>query len=152
MGRFTEKIIISMPGNLKGKQAVMNTIPTLAFDAANLFQALQRMDDASLDALAFGVIGFDRDAKVRRYNRYEMANTGLTREEVLDHHVFTEVAQCMNNYLVAQRFEDAAQAGQVLDATLHYVLTWRMRPTPVELRLLAEPGSGMRYLLLLRLS
>lgn len=53
-----------MPGNLKGKQAVMNTIPTLA-DAANLFQALQRMDDASLDALAFGVIGFDRDAKVR---------------------------------------------------------------------------------------
>jgi len=130
----------------------MTTIPTSAFGATGLFPALQGMDDASLDSLAFGVIGFDRDAKVRRYNRYEMVNTGLTRDEVLGHHVFTQVAQCMNNYLVAQRFEDAAQGGQALDATLDYVLTWRMRPTPVKLRLLAEPGSDMRYLLLLRTS
>ena len=52
----------------------------------------------------------------------------------------------MNNFMVAQRFADEA----VLDATLPYVLTLRMRPTPVTLRLLQIPGVARSYVLVQR--
>jgi hypothetical protein len=51
---------------------------------------------------------------------------------------------------VAQRFEDAAQNGEVLDLLLDYVLTLRMRPTNVQLRLLSAPGAHYRYVLIRR--
>jgi hypothetical protein len=56
----------------------------------------------------------------------------------------------MNNFMVAQRFEDAEDDGTVLDATIDYVLTLRMRPVKVALRLLAAPGSAIRYVLVQR--
>jgi hypothetical protein len=56
----------------------------------------------------------------------------------------------MNNFMVAQRFEDAARDGSSLDATIDYVLTLRMRPIKVKLRLLAIPGAPLRYVLVLR--
>jgi hypothetical protein len=56
----------------------------------------------------------------------------------------------MNNFLVAQRFDDAAEACQPLDATVDFVLTLRMKPTPVKLRLLAAPSVEQRYVLILR--
>ena len=56
----------------------------------------------------------------------------------------------MNNFLVAQLFEDAAAEGSALDATIDFVLTLRMRPIKVKLRLLAEPGATVRYVLVLR--
>ena len=59
--------------------------------------------------------------------------------------LFNEVAVCMNNYLVAQRFEDAAADGSELDATIDYVLTLRMRPVKVRLRMLAGPGVTGRF-------
>ena len=31
---------------------------------------------------------------------------------------------------------------------MDYVLTWKMRPTKVQLRLLADPGSALRYIAL----
>ena len=64
--------------------------------------------------------------------------------------LFTIVAPCMNNYLVAQRFEDAAAAGTSLDATIDYVLTLRMRPLKVSLRLLGLPGQALRYVMVSR--
>jgi len=56
----------------------------------------------------------------------------------------------MNNFMVAQRFDDAAAAGQALDATIDYVLTLRMRPVKVRLRLLAGTGDSMRFVLVER--
>ena len=56
----------------------------------------------------------------------------------------------MNNYLVAQRFEDAAADGSLLDSTIDYVLTLRMRPVKVNLRLLSSPGASLRYVLVNR--
>ena len=87
-----------------------------------------------------------------RYNEFESKAAGLTAHRVLGQPLFTVVAPCMNNFLVAQRFEDAFETGAVLDATINYVLTLRMRPTKVALRLLASPGAAMRYVLIERLS
>jgi hypothetical protein len=58
----------------------------------------------------------------------------------------------MNNYLVAQRFEDAAAIGDTLDDIIDYVLTLRMRPVKVRLRLLAAAGAAYRYVLVQRAS
>ena len=64
--------------------------------------------------------------------------------------LFTNVAPCLNNFMVAQRFEDALEDGAELDATIDYVLTLRMRPVKVALRLLAGPGRAKRYVLVQR--
>ncbi|MGV7211394.1 phosphonate transporter [Oxalobacteraceae bacterium A2-2] len=128
----------------------MSEQPGLTFDQPDLALRLAGLDEAALDALMFGVIAFDDDTIVRRYNAYESQAAGLAPERVLGQPVFTHVAPCMNNYLVAQRFEDAQEQGGALDVTIDYVLTLRMRPTKVALRLLAQPGAALRYVLVRR--
>lgn len=122
----------------------------LRFTDTCLLEALNTASDEALDALEFGVIGFDSAGKVQRYNRFESQAAGLSMPRVLGHALFTVVAPCMNNFLVAQRFEDVAADGSTLDATIDYVLTLRMRPVKVRLRLMAAPDSAMRYVLVQR--
>lgn len=130
----------------------LNETAMLDFHAPGVLAHLTDASDAALDALNFGVIGFDADTVVRRYNSWESRAAGLSPQRVLGHPLFTVVAPCMNNFMVAQRFEDAAAAGDALDATIDYVLTLRMRPVKVKLRLLAAPGTAMRYVLVERLA
>jgi photoactive yellow protein len=128
----------------------MNEIQAPGFDAPGLIERLEDLPDDTLDTLDFGVIGFDAGTAVRRYNAFESKAAGLSPQRVLGHALFAVVAPCMNNYLVAQRFEDAAADGSELDATIDYVLTLRMRPVKVRLRLLAAPGAAHRYVLVQR--
>lgn len=128
----------------------MSTLPTLNFDSLDALPVLCHASDDMLDALDFGTIGFDASGTVQRYNQFESDAAGLSPGRVLGHHLFTVVAPCMNNFLVAQRFEDAATEAIALDETLPYVLTLRMRPTKVRLRLLAAPDAPMRFVLVLR--
>ncbi len=124
--------------------------PTLQFDQGDLAERLDALDDAAIDTLNFGVIGFDTQTVVRRYNAFESKAAGLSPQRVIGQSFFTSVAPCMNNFMVAQRFEDAWVAGVPLDDTIDYVLTLRMRPVKVKLRLVAQPGLAMHYILLLR--
>lgn len=119
-----------------------------SFEHPRIGGMLDAMTEDVRDRLDFGVIGFDRDAVVRIYNAFESAASGLNRDIVLGHALFKDVAVCMDNYLVAQRFEDAEEAGVVLDECVPYVLTLRMRPVRVVLRLLATPGAAIRYVLI----
>ncbi len=128
----------------------MTTTHTLSFGDATLLTDLNQATDADIDELGFGVIGFDARGLVRRYNRFESACAGLSHQRVIGHPLFTYVAPCMNNFMVAQRFEDAQAAGAALDDTIDYVLTLRMRPARVRLRLLAAPGAAHRYVLVER--
>nr|WP_284700787.1 phosphonate transporter [Robbsia betulipollinis] len=107
---------------------------------------MNEADTAALDALPFGVIGLTPDSTVRIYNLAESQASGLAPARVLGYRFFEEIAPCMNNFMVAQRFEDEAR----IDDTIAYVLTFRMRPTPVHLRLLAAPGSALRFILVER--
>lgn len=119
----------------------------ITFDGEDVLQHLEQIDDAGIDQLEFGVIGFAQDTLVCRYNAYESRAASLAPEKALGHPLFTSVAQCMNNYLVAQRFEDTTTEGSSLDETIEYMLTWRMRPTKVLLRLLSAPEYRTRYIL-----
>ena len=119
----------------------MTTASAVCFAAADLLDALERLGDDELDALDFGVIGIDPDGVVRRYNAFESKAAGLSQARVLGQPLFTVVAPCMNNFMVAQRFDEARETATVLDATVDYVLTLRMRPVKVKLRLLAAPAA-----------
>lgn len=107
---------------------------------------LATMADAERDMLPFGVVGLDGETVVRTYNATEARMSGLDPATVVGVPFFDAVAQCMNNFLVAQRFEDEAE----LDETIPYVLTLRMRPTKVRLRLLKTPATDLSYILIER--
>lgn len=127
----------------------MSTV-TPSFDTRGLADVLDASSQEQLDQLDFGVIGFDGDAVVQRYNAFESQAAGLSPQRVIGEPLFTNVAPCLNNFLVAQRFEDAAHDGSELDDTIDYVLTLRMRPIKVKLRLLASAASATRYVLVQR--
>ncbi|WP_242149090.1 phosphonate transporter [Sphingomonas sp. BAUL-RG-20F-R05-02] len=98
------------------------------------------------DALPFGVVGFGADTNVAIYNATEARMSGLDPSTVVGVPFFDAVGQCMNNFMVAQRFEDEA----AIDDIIPYVLTLRMRPTKVRLRLLADQEIPYRYILIER--
>jgi photoactive yellow protein len=129
----------------------MNMHAEIQFDQPGIGALLEIMDEAALNTLGFGVIGFGRDGRVQRYNSFESKAAGLGVERVLDQDRFMVVAPCMNNFLVAQRFSDAHDNGEQLDDTISYVLTLRMRPTKVKLRLLSDPAAELSYVLVHRL-
>jgi photoactive yellow protein len=126
----------------------MSTMP--AFDQPGLAALLRDMSPEPLDALAFGVIAFNNQYAITRYNLYESRAANFPAAEVIGQDVFVALAPCLNNYLVAGRFEACLDAGEALDEQMPYVLTFRMRPTRVRLRLLAEPGAAERFILVQR--
>ena len=95
---------------------------TWQFEDSGLLAALDSAPADRIDDLGFGLIVMDRDGGVTGYNQ-------------------------ANNYLIAERFHDARDAGAGdLDEQLDYVFTYRMSPTPVRLRLMAQAGSAHQYL------
>jgi photoactive yellow protein len=128
----------------------MSTAQAVSFSDVNLHRELDLCSNEDLDGLDFGVIGIDATGVVQRYNSFESKAAGLSIQRVLGQPLFTVVAPCMNNFMVAQRFEDALESGGPLDALVDYVLTLRMRPVKVKLRLLAAPGGATRYVLVQR--
>lgn len=121
------------------------SIEETCFDAVTLAD-LESMSVAERDALPFGVVGFGADTIVQTYNATEARMSGLDPATVIGVPFFDAVAQCMNNFMVAQRFEDEPS----IDDIVPYVLTLRMRPTRVRLRLLAVPDMPRRYVLIER--
>ena len=107
---------------------------------------LDAMSDQERDSLPYGVVGFAKDTIVQTYNATEARLSGLDAATVIGVPFFEAVAQCMNNFMVAQRFEDEPE----LDDVFPYVLTLRMRPTKVRLRLLAAAEIPRRYVLIER--
>lgn len=107
---------------------------------------LDAMEPSKRDMLDFGVVGMAPDTRVAIYNATEARLSGLDPQSVLGVPFFEAIGQCMNNFMVAQRFEDESE----LDAIVPYVLTLRMRPTRARLRLLATPGSLHRFILIER--
>ena len=75
---------------------------TLHFTDKNMGEVVNQLDEHALDQLDFGVIGHDQESIVRRYNACESKAAGLAPERVLGKHLFSSVAQCMNNFMVAQ--------------------------------------------------
>lgn len=122
----------------------------ITFDMQNISHALETLTNEQLNSLDFGVIGFDDEGMVKVYNAYESKVAGLSLESVIDADLFNSVAPCMNNFMVAQKIEDAIDESSELDEIMDYVLTLKMKPTRVKLRLLSSPQLTYSYVLILR--
>ncbi len=120
------------------------------FTSTDLLDWLARADDEAVDALGFGVVQMDEHGLTQRYNAHESSQSGLPKSEVLHQHFFEKIAPCMNNLMVAGRFEESRQARAPLDTLIEYVLAFRSRVTPVKLRLLYSPQVPGHYLLIQR--
>jgi photoactive yellow protein len=119
------------------------TIIEATFETVRLTD-LQMMRADVRDELPFGVVGLDASGITKVYNETEARMAGLDAKKVLECSFFDAIAQCMNNFMVAQRFEDEPE----LDAIIPFVLTLRMRPTPVRLRLMASRSSPLHFILI----
>jgi photoactive yellow protein len=116
------------------------------FDSPDALAWLEAASAQELDKLTFGAIRMTPGGLVAAYNTWESDHAGMTKERVLQRSFFADVAPCMNNYLVAERF----RAEPDLDVVLDYIFTLRMRPTPVRLRLLKSSEVQHMYLLVSR--
>lgn len=116
------------------------------FDDSDVLQKLLPLNDLQLDEFPFGIIRMDLTGKVLAYNSCESNTSDLPKEKTLGRNFFEHVAPCTNNYLVAQRFHDEAE----LDVILPYVFTFKIKRTPVRLRLLRASSSASMYLLVER--
>lgn len=116
----------------------------MQFDQPNILHDLiERTKSGTLDAVDFGVIGFDEDCAVTHYNTQEAASAGLAKDQVMGKDLFVEVAPCMNNFMVSERFDEE----DTLDDTIDYVLTLKMKPTKVKLRLLKNEEHDEQFIL-----
>ncbi len=80
---------------------------------------------------------------VTAYNAYESQHAGLKPERVLGRRFFEEVARCADNGIVAGRLREESE----LDVSLDYIFAFRMRATPVRLRLLRTSTSPHQYMI-----
>ncbi|TLU71458.1 PAS domain-containing protein [Lichenicoccus roseus] len=116
------------------------------FAAPDLFDWLIVAAASDLDTLPYGVIAMDLDGVVLAYNSAESKYAGLGVERVLGRNFFSNVAPCMNNFMVAHRFQTEVD----LDVIIDYVLTLRMKPQKVQLRLLKRSDVSRMYLIVQR--
>ena len=97
----------------------MTTTVDFAFDDITI-DDLAAMPGTVLDDLAFGVIGVDRGGIAKVYNAAESRLAGLAPSAVIGLPFFEAVAQCMNNFMVAQRFEDSEDVDEVVPFVLTF--------------------------------
>lgn len=128
------------PARRSGPRTTTDRNP--GFDDPDLLDTLEGMSIDQFDRLDFGLIVADDTNTVIGYNANESARSGLDPKRTIGRNLFSSVAPCINNYLVAERYREEAD----LDEQLDYVFTFVMRPTPVRLRLMRRQGSDRRYL------
>lgn len=111
------------------------------FNDTTLPEWLDNHQEADLDLLSFGVVKMNDEGIVTAYNKHESDLTGVSKENAIGKHFFTEVAPCTNNFMVAEKYKQ-----DLLDEVMPYMFTYITAPTPVELRLIKR-NNGRQYLL-----
>lgn len=118
----------------------------MEFQSSDIVSFLSESNSKTINDVEFGVIGFDNDGVIQLYNDVEEELSGLSKEKVLEKHLFTHVAPCMNNHLVANRFAKEEQ----IDEVIPYVFSLKIKPMPVTLRLLKQHELPLNYILVHR--
>lgn len=114
----------------------------LGFDDPNLYSKLFELGPDGYEHTSFGVVALDPELTCVGYNATEAEFAGLDPQQALGRKFFEQVAPCMNNFLVSDKF----RAEGPVDETMDYTLSVRLAPTPCRLRILVQPGDGPRFL------
>lgn len=102
---------------------------------------LSQASRAEMDAVDFGIIEVDDDGVVLFYNSFESEFSGMAKDEVMGRSFFTDVAPCSNNPLFFGRFREGLTE-ETHETSLRYTLTYRLRPTLVNVRILRHKGRN----------
>jgi len=113
-----------------------------AFDLTTL----DRVSDADLDALPFGVIGLDPDGVIHRYNLAEARLARLDRNQVLGKNFFRRVAPCTATPEFEGRFRAFVASGAVGVSRFEYVFDFKFGAQQVAVEVVRGALPGRFYL------
>ncbi len=116
----------------------------MSFVSFDLLDNLGDADRPVADAQEYGVVKVDDAGVILMYNKYESELAGIDSRFAEGRNFFTQVAPCTNNRLFFGRFKDGIAKG-ALDAQFKYTFTYKMRPTPVDVRLYRDGGSATNW-------
>src|SRR6056300_673671 len=118
----------------------------LSFSKLDVYDHLETLKPEELHELDFGVVRILKDGKILAFNKYESDVSGVAVGDAIGKNFFTQVAPCVNNFMVAERYSSEEE----VDETIDYIFTYRVKATPVKLRILVKPGQENQYLLVQR--
>lgn len=111
------------------------------FNDPALPEWLDNHQETDFDQLSFGVVQMNHDGVITAYNQPLSDLAGVSKENAMGKHFFTQIAPCTNNFMVAEKYKQ-----DLLDEVMPYMFTYITAPTPVELRLIKRK-NGRQYLL-----
>lgn len=106
---------------------------------------LGSLNQASADALNFGVVKVDESGKILLYNKFESELANVPIEKAVGKNFFTEIAICTNNRLFFGKFKEG-MAKKEMDVTFSYVFTYKMKPTNVMIHLYHDTSSKSNWI------
>ena len=113
----------------------MTTLQTVAFGKVDVQNVLARLDDAQLEALAFGAIELDATGKIPKYNADEGAITSRDPQAVIGKTFFSDVAPCTNRMEFKGVFDTGVRVKK-LNTMFEYVFDHEMKAGKVKIRMM----------------
>jgi len=110
---------------------------------------LAKKNQDELDKLEYGVVQVDDTGIIKTFNRYEAELGQVQQAAVIGKNFFTQVAPCTNNRLFVGKFKEGV-AANLLDTTIPFVFTYKIRPTSVEVQMFRDSVAHTNWVLVKR--
>jgi photoactive yellow protein len=117
-----------------------------ALAPAFIFQIVNSISDAELDALPYGVIQLDAEGTVLRYNACEQSLSGLSRQKVVGKNFFKQVAPCTDMQGFCGRFSAGVAAGE-LHCTFRFHFPFKNNPRDVTITMFYNATHRVTWVL-----
>ncbi len=111
------------------------------FDVPELALEVEKLTEADINQLPFGVIKLDKDGVVQFYSDVERRLSGSGTLERSGRQFFTEIAPCMNTPAYRGRIEAAMKRGS-LDLEFVHIGDFEDREREITVRIQSATGGG----------
>lgn len=116
----------------------------------SVFDDLAAVSAEVADKLNFGFIRMDDEGVVEIYNTWEMELADMHRSAVVNRNFFKDIAPCTHNRIFYHSLLSSVQNGEALDKRMKYTFTYRITPTPVDIRMVRDAERHKFYMLIKR--
>jgi photoactive yellow protein len=117
----------------------------MSFVTQEFINKLSTPDRTTVDGADFGVVQVDNEGTIVLYNKYEAELAGVEPSFAEGRNFFTQVAPCSNNRLFFGKFKDGVAKGAI-DESFKYTFTYKMKPTPVDVRIYRDTTTSQNWL------
>lgn len=109
-------------------------------DLESLYTTVETLSPKALDELPHGAIQLDKDGKILRYNHFESALAGVSRERAIGKNFFRDVAPCTDVAQFCGRFKEGV-AKKKLHEKFRYHFPFKSSPQNVLITLFYNARS-----------